>query len=129
MVELYKKILSDIKEEGLYKIERSITSSQSVDISTDIDSSVLNFCANNYLGLANNPEIISTAKKALDDYGFGMASVRFICGTQTVHKDLEKTISQFFNSDDTILYTRASMQMEVFLKLCYQTKMQLFQMR
>ena len=105
MVELYKKILSDIKEEGLYKIERSITSSQSVDISTEIDSSVLNFCANNYLGLANNPEIISTAKKALDDYGFGMASVRFICGTQTVHKDLEKTISQFFNSDDTILYT------------------------
>lgn len=105
MVELYKKILSDIKEEGLYKIERSITSSQSVDISTEMDSSVLNFCANNYLGLANDPEIISAAKKALDDYGFGMASVRFICGTQTVHKDLEKTISQFFNSDDTILYT------------------------
>lgn len=105
MVDSYKKILSDIKDEGLYKVERSITSSQSIDISTEKNSNVLNFCANNYLGLANNPEIIATAKKALDDYGFGMASVRFICGTQTVHKDLEKTISHFFNSDDTILYT------------------------
>jgi glycine C-acetyltransferase len=105
MVDTYKKILSDIKDEGLYKVERSITSSQSIDISTEKSSNVLNFCANNYLGLANNPEIIDTAKKALDDYGFGMASVRFICGTQTVHKDLEKTISHFFNSDDTILYT------------------------
>ena len=105
MVDSYKKILSDIKDEGLYKVERSITSSQSIDISTEESSNVLNFCANNYLGLANNPEIIATAKKALDDYGFGMASVRFICGTQTVHKDLEKTISHFFNSDDTILYT------------------------
>ena len=105
MVDSYKKILSDIKDEGLYKVERSITSSQSIDISTEKSSNVLNFCANNYLGLANNPEIIATAKKALDDYGFGMASVRFICGTQTVHKDLEKTISHFFNSDDTILYT------------------------
>ena len=105
MVDSYKKILSDIKDEGLYKVERSITSSQSIDISTEKSSNVLNFCANNYLGLANNPEIIDTAKKALDDYGFGMASVRFICGTQTVHKDLEKTISHFFSSDDTILYT------------------------
>ena len=105
MVDSYKKILSDIKDEGLYKVERSITSSQSIDISTEKSSNVLNFCANNYLGLANNPEIIATAKKALDDYGFGMASVRFICGTQTVHKDLEKTISHFFSSDDTILYT------------------------
>ncbi len=105
MVDSYKKIISNIKNEGLYKDERSITSSQSVEISTKENSHVLNFCANNYLGLANNPEIIATAKKALDDYGFGMASVRFICGTQIVHKNLEKTISQFFNSDDTILYT------------------------
>ena len=105
MVDSYKKIISEIKNEGLYKIERPITSSQDVDISTEKNPSVLNFCANNYLGLANNSEIIATAKKALDDYGFGMASVRFICGTQTVHKNLEKTISQFFNSDDTILYT------------------------
>ena len=105
MVDSYKKIISEIKNEGLYKVERPITSSQDVDISTEKNPSVLNFCANNYLGLANNLEIIATAKKALDDYGFGMASVRFICGTQTVHKNLEKTISQFFNSDDTILYT------------------------
>ena len=105
MVDSYKKIISEIKNEGLYKVERPITSSQDVDISTEKNPSVLNFCANNYLGLANNSEIIATAKKALDDYGFGMASVRFICGTQTVHKNLEKTISQFFNSNDTILYT------------------------
>ena len=105
MVDSYKKIISDIKDEGLYKAERTITSSQNIEISTEQDSHVLNFCANNYLGLANNPEIIATAKKALDDYGFGLASVRFICGTQTVHKNLEEVISHYFNSDDTILYT------------------------
>jgi len=105
MVDSYKKIISDIKDEGLYKAERTITSTQNIEISTEQDSNVLNFCANNYLGLANNPEIIATAKKALDDYGFGMASVRFICGTQTVHKNLEKVISHYFSSDDTILYT------------------------
>ena len=105
MVDSYKKIISEIKDEGLYKAERTITSSQNIEISTEQDSHVLNFCANNYLGLANNPEIIATAKKALDDYGFGLASVRFICGTQTVHKNLEEVISHYFNSDDTILYT------------------------
>ncbi len=101
----FKKIIADIKEEGLYKVERPITSSQSIDISTDQGLNVLNFCANNYLGLANHPDLISAAKEALDKYGFGMASVRFICGTQTIHKDLEKTISHFFGSEDTILYT------------------------
>ena len=105
MVDSYKKIISDIKDEGLYKAERTITSTQNIEISTEQDSHVLNFCANNYLGLANDPEIIATAKKALDDYGFGLASVRFICGTQTVHKNLEEVISRYFNSDDTILYT------------------------
>ena len=105
MVDSYKKIISDIKDEGLYKAERTITSTQNIEISTEQDLHVLNFCANNYLGLANNPEIIATAKKALDDYGFGLASVRFICGTQTVHKNLEEVISRYFNSDDTILYT------------------------
>ena len=105
MVDSYKKIISDIKDEGLYKAERTITSTQNIEISTEEGSHVLNFCANNYLGLANNSEIIATAKKALDEYGFGMASVRFICGTQTVHKKLEQTISHYFNSDDTILYT------------------------
>ena len=78
---------------------------QGVNIATRESGEVLNFCANNYLGLANNPELITTAKNALMKYGFGMASVRFICGTQDIHKELEKTISNFFNTDDTILYT------------------------
>ena len=101
----YNKILSSIKDEGLYKKERIITTPQNVDISTTGKDGVLNFCANNYLGLANNPEIIAEAKSAMDKHGFGMASVRFICGTQDLHKKLESTISQFFNTDDTILYT------------------------
>ena len=105
MVNSFKKIISEIKDEGLYKVERPITSSQSINISTDQGLNVLNFCANNYLGLANHPSLISAAKQALDKYGFGMASVRFICGTQTIHKNLEKTISHFFGSEDTILYT------------------------
>ncbi len=105
MVNSFKKIISEIKDEGLYKVERPITSSQSINISTDQGLNVLNFCANNYLGLADHPSLISAAKQALDKYGFGMASVRFICGTQTIHKDLEKTISHFFGSEDTILYT------------------------
>tara|TARA_Y100001960_G_scaffold281293_1_gene314784 strand:- start:3736 stop:4908 length:1173 start_codon:yes stop_codon:yes gene_type:complete len=104
-VNSFKKIISEIKNEGLYKVERPITSSQSINISTDQGLNVLNFCANNYLGLADHPSLISAAKQALDKYGFGMASVRFICGTQTIHKDLEKTISHFFGSEDTILYT------------------------
>ena len=101
----FKKIISEIKDEGLYKVERPISSPQNVDIVTDQGLNVLNFCANNYLGLANHPDLIASAKQALDEYGFGMASVRFICGTQTIHKELEDTISQFFNSDDTILYS------------------------
>ena len=105
MVNSFKKIISEIKDEGLYRVERPITSSQSINISTDQGLNVLNFCANNYLGLANHPSLISAAKQALDKYGFGMASVRFICGTQTILKDLEKTISHFFGSVDTILYT------------------------
>ena len=101
----YKDILSQIRQDGLYKTERTITTPQDVEISTVEGGEVLNFCANNYLGLANNPTVISAAKEALDQYGFGMASVRFICGTQDIHKELEKTISNFFNTDDTILYT------------------------
>ncbi len=97
--------LSEIREQGLYKDERIITTPQEVEIKTDDGREVLNFCANNYLGLADHPEIISAAHKALDDYGFGMASVRFICGTQDIHKKLENTISTFFGTDDTILYT------------------------
>ena len=103
--QLYKNILDDIEADGLYKKERIITTPQSVKIKTNNDDEVLNFCANNYLGLADNPDVINAAKDGLDKYGFGMASVRFICGTQNLHKELELKISQFFNSDDTILYT------------------------
>ena len=105
MVDVFNEIISTIKDEGLYKLEQSISSPQSIDILTDNGRRVLNFCANNYLGLANHPDLINAAKKALDEFGFGMASVRFICGTQTIHKELEHTISDFFGTDDTILYT------------------------
>jgi glycine C-acetyltransferase len=101
----YTDILSQIKAEGLYKKERTITTPQGVDIATEQGGEVLNFCANNYLGLANHPHIIEAAKSAMDNHGFGMASVRFICGTQDLHKELESKISDFFGTDDTILYT------------------------
>jgi glycine C-acetyltransferase len=97
--------LDEIRAAGLYKTERVITTPQSVEIKVESGEEVLNFCANNYLGLADNPEVIAAAHKALDDHGFGLASVRFICGTQDLHKQLEKTISDFFGTDDTILYT------------------------
>jgi len=97
--------LEEIRAAGLYKTERVITTPQNVEIKVEGGEQVLNFCANNYLGLADNPEVISAAHKALDDHGFGLASVRFICGTQDLHKQLEKTISDFFGTDDTILYT------------------------
>ena len=103
--QLYLDTLSKIQLDGLYKEERTITTSQNININTEEGGEVLNFCANNYLGLANNSEIINEAKKALDQNGFGMASVRFICGTQDIHKKLERKISDFFGTDDTILYT------------------------
>jgi glycine C-acetyltransferase len=101
----YADIIQHIKDEGLYKNERIITSPQSSHIELPGGQKVINFCANNYLGLADHPAIIKAAKKALDTHGFGMASVRFICGTQDLHKQLEDTISTFFGTDDTILYT------------------------
>ena len=101
----YSDVLTSIKEEGLYKKERLISTPQGVEITTHNGEKVLNFCANNYLGLANNPTLIKSAKSAMDQYGFGMASVRFICGTQDLHKVLEEKISEFFGTDDTILYT------------------------
>ena len=101
----YSDVLSSIKDEGLYKKERTISTPQGVEIITEKGENVLNFCANNYLGLANNPALIKSAKSAMDDHGFGMASVRFICGTQDLHKVLEEKISKFFGTDDTILYT------------------------
>jgi len=97
--------LEEIRAAGLYKTERVITTPQSVEIKVQSGEEVLNFCANNYLGLADNPEVIAAAHKALDDHGFGLASVRFICGTQDLHKQLERTISEFFGTEDTILYT------------------------
>jgi len=97
--------LDSIREAGLYKTERVIATPQSASIKTSDGREVLNFCANNYLGLADNPEIIAAAKHALDTHGFGLASVRFICGTQDLHKQLEAVIAKFFGTDDAILYT------------------------
>lgn len=101
----YRDTLEEIRAAGLYKNERVITTPQNVEIKVQGGSKVLNFCANNYLGLADNSEVIAAAHRALDDHGFGLASVRFICGTQDLHKQLEQTISQFFGTNDTILYT------------------------
>ena len=96
--------IEEVKQEGLYKNERVITSQQQADIAVDDGSEVINFCANNYLGLANQPDLVSAAKEGLDSHGFGMASVRFICGTQDIHKQLEGKISDFLGTEDTILY-------------------------
>ncbi|MBR5385427.1 MAG: glycine C-acetyltransferase [Bacteroidales bacterium] len=96
--------LAAIEEAGLYKKERNIVSPQSAEITLEDGSKALNFCANNYLGLADNPRLIEAAKKAMDSKGYGMSSVRFICGTQDKHKELEKAVSDFFHTDDTILY-------------------------
>ena len=104
-LKFYQETLNQIMAEDLYKKERTILTPQGVKIATRESGEVLNFCANNYLGLANNTELITAAKNALTRHGFGMASVRFICGTQDIHKKLEKTISDFFNTDDAILYT------------------------
>ncbi len=99
--------LREIEAAGLYKKERIITSSQDAAISLNTGEQVLNFCANNYLGLSNHPRIIEAAKRTLDTHGFGMSSVRFICGTQDIHKELEATIARFYQTDDTILYAAA----------------------
>ncbi|GAB6147118.1 glycine C-acetyltransferase [Desulfocicer niacini] len=97
--------MEELKNEGLYKEERVITSQQQALITVAGGEQVINFCANNYLGLANNPEVMAAAKEGIDIWGFGMASVRFICGTQSVHKTLEKAISNFLHTEDTILYS------------------------
>ncbi len=98
-------LLNKIEEDGLYKTERIIETPQGVKIKTINGDDVLNFCANNYLGLANHPELIHAAKQGLENYGYGLASVRFICGTQVLHKELENKISRFLKTEDTILYT------------------------
>lgn len=99
--------IQDIKDAGLYKTERIITSSQDAVIKIATGEEVINFCANNYLGLSNNPEVIQAAKDTLDSHGFGMSSVRFICGTQDIHKELESKIAEFYQTEDTILYAAA----------------------
>jgi glycine C-acetyltransferase len=106
-----KKILEDLrsefstlKTEGLYKQERIITSPQAAGISVSTGEKVLNFCANNYLGLSNHPEVIKAARETMERWGYGLSSVRFICGTQQIHKELEQKVSEFLHTDDTILY-------------------------
>ena len=104
LTDRYAAELESIRDAGLFKSERIITSPQSAEITLDDGRAVLNFCANNYLGLADHPDIIAVAKDALDSHGFGMASVRFICGTQDLHKELEAKIARFFGTEDSILY-------------------------
>ncbi len=99
--------LQGIQEAGLYKVERIITSPQAAEITTQKAGEVLNFCANNYLGLSSHPAVIEAAKAAIDSHGFGLSSVRFICGTQDIHKELERKISEFLGMEDTILYAAA----------------------
>ena len=102
-----QKEIESIKAAGLYKSERIITSSQDAVIKVSTGEEVINFCANNYLGLSNNKEVIQAAKDVMDTHGYGMSSVRFICGTQDIHKELEGTIADFFHTEDTILYAAA----------------------
>lgn len=102
-----KKELSDIREAGLYKEERIIVSPQQAEIKLNTGQNVLNFCANNYLGLSNHPELVNAAKEGLESHGYGMSSVRFICGTTDLHKTLERKIAEFFGTEDTILYAAA----------------------
>ncbi|HZW83738.1 MAG TPA: glycine C-acetyltransferase [Candidatus Deferrimicrobium sp.] len=104
-IDYYRQEIDAIKNAGTYKEERIILTPQSSRIDTTSNKQVLNMCANNYLGLANNPEIIAAAKKSLDQWGFGLSSVRFICGTQGLHKELENSISSFLGMEDTILYS------------------------
>lgn len=99
--------LNELKEEGLYKDERIITTPQGAVIKTDAGKEVINFCSNNYLGLSSHPRVLQAAKDTVDEYGYGMSSVRFICGTQTIHKELENKLAEFLGTDDAILYAAA----------------------
>lgn len=104
---LLEKELSSIREAGLYKRERIITTPQGADIRTQDNRTVVNFCANNYLGLSSHPRVLEAAKHAIDTHGYGLSSVRFICGTQDIHKELERSIAEFLGTEDTILYAAA----------------------
>ena len=103
--EYINAVLAEIRESGLYKEERVLTSPQNATISVTDGRSVINFCANNYLGLANHPDVVNAARQSLDRWGYGLSSVRFICGTQSIHKELEQNIASFLGFDDAILYT------------------------
>ena len=103
--EQLRSTLDEIRAAGLYKGERVITGPQSANVEVDSGATVLNLCANNYLGLAGDPRVVAAAKAGLDRWGYGMASVRFICGTQAVHKGLERRLSEFLGTEDTILYS------------------------
>ena len=105
--EKLEKEIEGIKEAGLFKNERVITTPQGADIKTASAGEVINFCANNYLGLSSHPKVIEAAKNAIDSHGYGLSSVRFICGTQDIHKELERKISEFLGTEDTILYAAA----------------------
>ena len=102
---IYQAMLEEIEQAGLTKRERIIRSAQGAGIEAEPGGEVINFCANNYLGLANHPDVVAAAKSAMDDFGYGLSSVRFICGTQSIHKQLEASISAFLATDDTILYS------------------------
>ena len=102
-----EKEIINTKNSGLYKRERVIVSPQSSKINTKDQKEIINLCSNNYLGLSSHPEVLDAAKKSIDSHGYGMSSVRFICGTQDIHKELEKTISDFLGTEDTILYAAA----------------------
>jgi glycine C-acetyltransferase len=102
-----QKELKEIEEAGLFKKERIIVTPQGADIRLADGKEVVNFCANNYLGLSSHPKVIAAAKNAIDTHGYGMSSVRFICGTQDIHKELEKKIADFLGTEDTILYAAA----------------------
>lgn len=102
---IFQSILDDIRKSGLYKEERTLTSQQDAEIEVQGSREAINFCANNYLGFANHPNLIAAAQEGVAEYGFGLSSVRFICGTQTIHKELEVKISAFLGTEDTILYT------------------------
>jgi len=105
MYNYLQQTLAEIRDSGIFKAERVLTSPQQARVGVEPDATVLNFCANNYLGLADHPAVLAAAREALDRWGYGMASVRFICGTQSIHKELERRISEFLGTDDTILYS------------------------
>ena len=118
--------LEAIKSAGLYKKERIIVTPQAAKIATDNGKEVLNFCANNYLGLSSHPDVISAGIEAIKTHGFGMSSVRFICGTQDIHKELEKKTAEFLGTEDCILYAALSTRTVVCLNRCLEKMMLLF---